>query len=184
MAAGYAFFMSIHLAPLPAVPHPDFDALVAELPAGAVPVFKAAAPVLGTLLQSAPYLLELARTHAEWLANALERGPDIVFAELIAAVFAAGAMADETGLGQALRIAKGRTALLAAVAETGGVWTTARATEALSDLADAALEAALDFLMGQAFDKGQSVELRKAAYRAHKRARRAAERARKGGSPS
>ncbi|HWV19462.1 MAG TPA: bifunctional [glutamine synthetase] adenylyltransferase/[glutamine synthetase]-adenylyl-L-tyrosine phosphorylase [Devosia sp.] len=147
--------MSIHLAPLPTVPHPDFDALVAELPAGAVPVFKTATPVLGTLLQSAPYLLELARTHAEWLADALERGPDIVFAELIAAVFAAGGMADEASLGQALRIAKGRTALLAAVAETGGVWTTARATEALSDLADAALEAALDFLMGQAFDKGQ-----------------------------
>ncbi|CAM4492525.1 HEAT repeat domain-containing protein [Corallococcus exiguus] len=35
-----------------------------------------------------------------------------------------------------------------------------------------------------AFDKSQSVELRKAAYRAHKRARRAAERARKEGQPS
>ncbi|WP_224368578.1 HEAT repeat domain-containing protein [Hyalangium versicolor] len=43
---------------------------------------------------------------------------------------------------------------------------------------------AAELLRGQAFDKGQSVELRKAAYRAHKRARRAAERARKGGSPS
>ncbi|WP_224240450.1 HEAT repeat domain-containing protein [Hyalangium gracile] len=45
-------------------------------------------------------------------------------------------------------------------------------------------DAAAELLRGQAFDKGQSVELRKAAYRAHKRARRAAERARKGGSPS
>jgi ParB family chromosome partitioning protein len=43
---------------------------------------------------------------------------------------------------------------------------------------------AAEVLRGQAFDKGQSVELRKAAYRAHKRARRAAERARKGGNPS
>jgi ParB family chromosome partitioning protein len=43
---------------------------------------------------------------------------------------------------------------------------------------------AAEVLRGQAFDKGQSVELRKAAYRAHKRARRAAERARKGGTPS
>lgn len=43
---------------------------------------------------------------------------------------------------------------------------------------------AAELLRGQAFDKGQSVELRKAAYRAHKRARRAAERARKGGNPS
>jgi ParB family chromosome partitioning protein len=45
-------------------------------------------------------------------------------------------------------------------------------------------EAAAELLRTQAFDKNQSVELRKAAYRAHKRARRAAERARKGGTPS
>lgn len=147
--------MSIHLSSLPAIPHPAFDALLAELPATAVSAFKAATPTLGTLLQSAPYLLELARTHADWLADALERGPDTVFAELLVSVAEAGITADEAGLGQTLRIAKGRTALLAAVAETGGVWTTARATEALSDLADAALEAALDFLMVQAFDKGQ-----------------------------
>jgi ParB family transcriptional regulator, chromosome partitioning protein len=39
-------------------------------------------------------------------------------------------------------------------------------------------------LRGLAFDQGQPVELRKAAYRAHKRARRAAERARKERNPS
>jgi glutamate-ammonia-ligase adenylyltransferase len=120
--------MSTILAPLPAVPHPGFDALLAELPAALLPSFKAAKPTLGPLLQSAPYLLELARTHAEWLADALERGADTAFADLIAVV-----------------------------------WTTARATEALSDLADAALEAALDFLMLQAFDKGQLVLPREAA---------------------
>jgi ParB family chromosome partitioning protein len=43
---------------------------------------------------------------------------------------------------------------------------------------------AAEVLRGQAFDTSQSVELRKAAYRAHKRALRAAERARKEGSPS
>jgi ParB family chromosome partitioning protein len=43
---------------------------------------------------------------------------------------------------------------------------------------------AAELLRGQAFDKSQTVELRKAAYRAHKRARRAAERARKEGNPS
>lgn len=147
--------MSITLAPLPAIPHPGFDALLAELPPAALAAFKAAAPTLGPLLQSAPYLLDLSRSHAEWLADALERGPDAAFANLIAAVADAGTTEDEAGLGQTLRIAKGRTALLAAVAETGGIWTTARATEALSDLADAALEAALDFLMLQAFEKGQ-----------------------------
>ncbi|WP_257459482.1 HEAT repeat domain-containing protein [Archangium lipolyticum] len=43
---------------------------------------------------------------------------------------------------------------------------------------------AAEVLRAQAFDKSQSVELRKAAYRAHKRALRAAERARKEGTPS
>jgi ParB family chromosome partitioning protein len=43
---------------------------------------------------------------------------------------------------------------------------------------------AAELLRGLAFDKDQPVELRKAAYRAHKRARRAAERARKERSPS
>lgn len=147
--------MSTNLAALPAIPHPAFNALLAEQPEGVASTFAAAQPALGPLLESAPYLLELARTHAEWLASALEASPDAAFADLIAAVSEAGLTEDEAGLGRALRIAKGRTALLAAVAETGGVWTTARATEALSDLADAALEAALDFLMGQAADKGQ-----------------------------
>ncbi|WP_375755460.1 HEAT repeat domain-containing protein [Corallococcus exercitus] len=45
-------------------------------------------------------------------------------------------------------------------------------------------DAAAELLKTAAFDKSQSVELRKAAYRAHKRARRAAERARKEGQPS
>jgi ParB family chromosome partitioning protein len=45
-------------------------------------------------------------------------------------------------------------------------------------------EAAAELLRTLAFDKTQPVELRKAAYRAHKRARRAAARARKEGSPS
>jgi ParB family transcriptional regulator, chromosome partitioning protein len=43
---------------------------------------------------------------------------------------------------------------------------------------------AAELLRGLAFDTSQSVELRKAAYRAHKRARRAVERARKEGNPS
>ncbi|AKQ69957.1 hypothetical protein A176_006869 [Myxococcus hansupus] len=43
---------------------------------------------------------------------------------------------------------------------------------------------AAKLLHASAFDKSQTVELRKAAWRAHKRARRAAERARKEGNPS
>lgn len=147
--------MSTILSALPPIPHPTVDALIAELPRSEQTGLHAQIGVLGPLLESAPYLLELCRVHATWLTAALEMGPDLAFSTLIAEVQIAGIEAAETDLGQALRVAKGRTALLTAVAETGGVWTTARATEALSDLADAALEAALDFLMREAFEKGQ-----------------------------
>ena len=146
--------MSTTLSALPAMAHPDFDALLLDVPALAAPALKAAEPLLGPLLQSAPYLLGLTRDHAEWTASALDGDADAVFAAVLEDVAEAGLNADEADLALALRSAKGKTALLAAIAETGGAWTTARATEALSDLADAALEACMDFLMRQASEKG------------------------------
>ena len=147
--------MNPALSPLPPVAHPAFDALLAGLPAPVAAPLRIAAPLLGTLLESAPYLLDLAREHADWLAGVLEGDAEAAFAALLADVAAAGRGADETELARVLRMAKGRTALLAAIAETGGAWTTARATEALSDLADAALEAALDLLMRLAAARGK-----------------------------
>ena len=58
-------------------------------------------------------------------------------------------------IGATLRAAKGRIALLAAAAETGGGWTTAQSTAALSDLADAALDAGLAVLLRKAAEKGR-----------------------------
>ncbi|UXN70086.1 bifunctional [glutamine synthetase] adenylyltransferase/[glutamine synthetase]-adenylyl-L-tyrosine phosphorylase [Devosia neptuniae] len=147
--------MVISLRSLPPIAHPRFDAWLAELPADQRGIIANAAKTLGPLLESAPYLLDLAQTNADWLAGALSDTADGAFADITAAVETAGReAADEAALSPVLRIAKGRTALLAAVAETGGVWTTAQATAALSDLADAALDAALDFLMRQASTKG------------------------------
>ncbi|ODT72137.1 MAG: hypothetical protein ABS75_04895 [Pelagibacterium sp. SCN 63-23] len=146
--------MSILLAPLPVIDHPEFDAFLAALPAAEAGPIGAASPLLGPLLDSAPYLLDLARTHSAWLAATLAGDADAAFATLLGELADAGRRAGEPDIAHMLRVAKGRTALLAAIAETGGAWTTARATEALSDLADAALEAALDLLMRQAAEKG------------------------------
>ncbi|WIY53693.1 bifunctional [glutamine synthetase] adenylyltransferase/[glutamine synthetase]-adenylyl-L-tyrosine phosphorylase [Devosia sp. YIM 151766] len=147
--------MSIILSPLPPMDHPRFDALLGELPNEVAAAFQRAEPLLGPLLESAPYLLGLARDHASWLTQVLAGDVDTVFADLLAATAGAGRLDDEAAVGRALRVAKGQTALLAAVAETGGRWSTARATEALSDLADIALEAGMDFLMRQASEKGR-----------------------------
>lgn len=56
--------------------------------------------------------------------------------------------------------------------------------EAWADLGRLGGDAAAKLLHTAAFDKSNTVEQRKAAWRAHKRARRAAERARKEGNPS
>jgi glutamate-ammonia-ligase adenylyltransferase len=108
---------------------------------------------LDTLLAAAPYLNELHSRHGAWLTAALT-DPVAVLAQELAAVGAAGQAEEETEIAAALRQAKGRVALLAAAAETGGQWTTAASTAALSDLADAALDAGLDFLLRKAIAKG------------------------------
>jgi glutamate-ammonia-ligase adenylyltransferase len=146
----------MHLTPLPPLASPTFDAWLEPLGPELKRSISAAAPTLGPLFESAPYLLDLADAHAEWLAGVLAGDADDAMDAILADLRAAGREeTDEAALSTRLRIGKGRTALLAAIAETGGIWTTARATEALSDLADAALNAALDLLMRRAHERGQ-----------------------------
>src|SRR3954469_19563225 len=109
---------------------------------------------LSDLFAAAPYLAELNDRHADWLVTALAE-PDTALAAELAVVAAAGReAADEAAVGAALRAAKGRVALLAAAAETSGRWSTAQSTAALSDLADAALDAGLAVLLRKAAEKG------------------------------
>jgi len=113
---------------------------------------------LETLLAAAPYLAELADRNADWFAAAQKLKPDAVLAAVLNQLAEAGrASQTEEEIGKALRIAKGRVALLAAAAETGGAWTTAQSTAALADLADAALDAGLNVLMRRAAARGDLV---------------------------
>jgi glutamate-ammonia-ligase adenylyltransferase len=147
--------MTIKLTPLPAIDSPRFQAWLGDLPSQAREALAPLQATLAPLLESAPYLFELAQSNSDWLAQALSDDADGAFADIIEAVVAAGlTAADEDVLAPVLRIAKGRTALLAAIAETGHAWTTAQSTAALSDLADAALDAALNLLMRQASSRG------------------------------
>jgi glutamate-ammonia-ligase adenylyltransferase len=111
---------------------------------------------LETLFESAPYLKGLAERHAEWFAASRAISPDTAMQTVLHGLKRAGeTAADEAEIGRELRIAKGRVALLAAVSEVEGSWTTAQSTAALSDLADFALEAGLDTLMRLAAARGQ-----------------------------
>jgi glutamate-ammonia-ligase adenylyltransferase len=147
--------MVIKLAPLPPIDTPRFDAWLAELSAETRSTIASAARTLGPLLEAAPYLLALAQANADWLAATLTDTADGAFTDIIDIVDTLGRTAtSEETLAPVLRIAKGRTALLAALAEAGRDWTTAQSTAALSDLADAALNAALNLLMRQAAERG------------------------------
>jgi len=111
---------------------------------------------LETLFESAPYLKGLAERHADWFVASRAISPDTALQTVLLGVKRAGeSAADEAEIGRELRIAKGRVALLAAVSEVEGSWTTAQSTAALSDLADFALEAGLDTLMRLAAARGQ-----------------------------
>nr|WP_295892276.1 bifunctional [glutamine synthetase] adenylyltransferase/[glutamine synthetase]-adenylyl-L-tyrosine phosphorylase [uncultured Devosia sp.] len=148
--------MAIKLNALPPLATPRFDAWLADLPLDQQAALRGTAATLGPLLELAPYLLGLAQQNADWLVATLADSADGAFADIIDIVETLGRTASsEEALAPVLRIAKGRTALLAALAETGGAWTTAQSTAALSDLADAALDASLNLLMRQAAEKGQ-----------------------------
>jgi len=110
---------------------------------------------LETLFASAPYLAGLSERHADWFAAARAMSADAALDGVLRGVRQAGMSAlDEAEIGRELRIAKGRVALLAAVAEVEGAWSTAQSTAALADLADTALHAGLDTLMRLAAARG------------------------------
>ncbi|MCD7059519.1 bifunctional [glutamine synthetase] adenylyltransferase/[glutamine synthetase]-adenylyl-L-tyrosine phosphorylase [Pelagibacterium xiamenense] len=115
-----------------------------------------AGETLAPILATAPYLNELAVRHAGWLADILSTAPEPAFESILAEMARAGREAEtEADLGKALRIGKARGALLAAVAELGGVWTARETTRAMSDIADTALEACLDLMMREAAGRGE-----------------------------
>ncbi len=153
---GYPDRMTLLLKPLPDAPHAAIVEWAATLaPDRTAATRRSAMPTLGPLLAAAPYLFELAMRHADWLAEMLDGNADSALAGVLGEVRVAGRTLEaEADLAVQLRRAKGRIALLAAIAETGDVWSTADATAALSDLADAALEASLDFLIRKAAERG------------------------------
>ncbi|MEF9602441.1 glutamine-synthetase adenylyltransferase, partial [Paracoccus sp. PXZ] len=127
----------------------DFAARITRLPIPADPgrglsalqATGIADPRLGDLIRGAagcsPYLAGLIEREADWLPEALAQ--EVVVARETAGFETLSADA----LGPALRRAKRRVALWAALADLGGVWRLEQVTGALTDLADRATDLAL-----------------------------------------
>ena len=102
--------------------------------------------VLLGLADHSPYLWALVHEDPDRLVRLLRRPPDELLDALVRAL-ASRRDEHEADLMPALRRAKRESALLIALADIGGVWDVVEATEALTRFADAAVRAALAFLL-------------------------------------
>ncbi len=114
----------------------------------------AAKHVLVSLLASSPYLAECARCEADWLDEVLSGSADKTVAGLTGEVEQAHLLSP-ADIVPVLKRAKTRMALVAGLAELGAVWTTEKATLAMSHFADAVLHAALGSLVAEAAVAGR-----------------------------
>jgi [glutamine synthetase] adenylyltransferase / [glutamine synthetase]-adenylyl-L-tyrosine phosphorylase len=105
------------------------------------------AALLAALGGNAPYLADLALAEPACLLAAMAKGPDVSFANIIAALQLVPLRASRTELAAALRVAKRRAALTIAIADIGGIWSLTQVTSALSELAGATLSVAIDYLL-------------------------------------
>ncbi|HEY5380451.1 MAG TPA: bifunctional [glutamine synthetase] adenylyltransferase/[glutamine synthetase]-adenylyl-L-tyrosine phosphorylase [Pseudolabrys sp.] len=119
----------------------------------------AAYPIAATLLESlseySPFLWELASSDPQRLMRLLGSDPDKQFVVLLAETMrGVAATSDEAQAMRLLRLMKAEAALLIALCDIGGVWPMMRATRALTDLADAAVDAAARFALAEAARAG------------------------------
>ncbi len=117
--------------------------------------FLRARRVLEAVAESSPFLWGLARADLPGLLALLAAEPEKHLAARIAkAAAAARAAKSEAACMRALRRMRREAALLVALADIGGAWTLAEVTRALTAVADAAVGAAVDFLLLKAARAG------------------------------
>ncbi|SHI49986.1 glutamate-ammonia-ligase adenylyltransferase [Palleronia salina] len=119
--------------------------------AEAAALFDDQAPVLRDLLSGtagcSPYLWGLMTREAEWLRATLAGSPEAALDQTLAAI--------DGDLSVALRVAKRRVALIAALADIGGIWSLEDVTGALTRMADRATHLALSSEVGRLIDRGK-----------------------------
>ncbi|HET7680345.1 MAG TPA: bifunctional [glutamine synthetase] adenylyltransferase/[glutamine synthetase]-adenylyl-L-tyrosine phosphorylase, partial [Xanthobacteraceae bacterium] len=108
------------------------------------------------IAEGSPYLWDLIRADPARLVTLLTADPEQYFASVLARGFAVlDAAQDEAGAMRQLRIMKAEAALLIALADIGGLWPLQKVTRALTDLADAAVQGAVRFLLRDAVARGK-----------------------------
>jgi glutamate-ammonia-ligase adenylyltransferase len=103
--------------------------------------------VVAAIAEASPYLWDLIRLDPPRFLDILDADPEARFAALVAQAPRAAEAASDADAMRDLRRAKAEAALLIALADIGGVWAVERVTQALTEFADAALGAAVRYLL-------------------------------------
>lgn len=107
--------------------------------------------MVSAVAAAAPYLWDIIQDDPARVLRLLESDPDAAFAALLGKMRRdAEAARSSEALMRVLRRAKAQAALLIALADIGGVWPVGRITGALTDFADAAVGAAVRYLLTEA----------------------------------
>ncbi len=136
--------------------------------AGALTANQPAGRLLQAIFGNSPFLTRCLLQDIGIAVDTLKVGPQEIFVATIAEMIAGAAAADgKSALMRILRVARRRIALIVGLADIAGVWPVTRVTQALSDFAEATLDASLGFLLRQAagaFPGGAAPRLETSGY--------------------
>lgn len=114
-----------------------------EFAAQVLPIKK----LLDAAVSGSSYLTKLILSHRDFVVSLIKRDPDEVLNELIQETLVLERLSSRPEIMSALRIAKQKAALLIGLADIGSVWSVTEVTKALTQFADACLNAAVNFLL-------------------------------------
>ena len=114
-----------------------------------------AAPLLDVMAAHSPFLADLCWAEAPTLIRLLDRGAVDALQCALDPLTKADPASTRDAVASLLRRAKRQTALVAAAADLGGIWPLDRVTQALSDLADLAIDFACAHLLLDGARRGQ-----------------------------
>jgi glutamate-ammonia-ligase adenylyltransferase len=117
-------------------------------------------PAVSTLLdaiaESSPYLSELIAREPQRLVRLLQADPDEHFKALLREHASAAAASDNDAEAmRLLRRMKAEAALLIALVDIGGVWPIMRTAQALTELANTAVDSAVRYVLSEAVRAGR-----------------------------
>jgi glutamate-ammonia-ligase adenylyltransferase len=112
-------------------------------------------PLAEAAMGSSPFLTECLLADLPFALRLAEDGPDLALKRVFIDLAGVDCVEEQSAIMRRLRIARRRAALSIGLADVSGAWPLAKVTDALSRLADVALNASVAFLLRQAARGGR-----------------------------